>query len=233
MADSFVFYRSFYKALSHLDAPAYKETMEAICNYALDGVIPNCAGVSAMAFELIKPQIDANVRRRENGKKGGRPIKEKPNYNLNETKQKPNHNLNITEPEPNVNVNVNVNDNANVNDNVNVNANDNNNIINKGKSKKQTVERDVYFPNDERLDQAFKNFVEHRKRIKKPLSTEHAMELAINKVITLATENGVMNNDLAIQIIDQSIFEGWQGLFELKENYKQKKQSVFDKWENA
>lgn len=124
MADSFIFYRSFYTALSHLDAETFKDVMGLICDYAFDGTVPECDGVAAMAFDLIRPQLDANARRRANGKKGGRP---KTKNNLDETK----NNLNITKakpsesnPEPNVNVNVNVNenDNDNVNGNVNVNG---------------------------------------------------------------------------------------------------------------
>ena len=63
-------------------------------------------------LELCKPQIDANNRRFENGKKGGR-------RNQTETKTEPKQNQTETKTEPNVNVNV--NDNVNVN----VNANEN------------------------------------------------------------------------------------------------------------
>ena len=117
MANSFVFYQSFHTALKHLDAETYKQAMDAICEYAFTGELPECDGVVAMAFELIKPQLDANAKRRENGKKGGRPkqTKEEPNRNQTITKPKPKE----TEPEPSQttpepNVNVNVNDNVNV-----------------------------------------------------------------------------------------------------------------------
>lgn len=134
MRDSFVFYSSFAKAIKALDAENAKDLMTAIFDYALEDKKPefNNPIIEAM-FELIKPQLEANKKRYENAKKGGRPKKTnenqndenknqtktklKPNKNQNETKTKPN----LENPKPNVNVNVNVNDNDNVNENVNVN----------------------------------------------------------------------------------------------------------------
>ena len=70
---SFVFYDSFYKAMSYLDDKEKIQYIDAICNYSLfDITIDMDLKIEAM-FSLIKPQIDANIKKRENGKKGGRP----------------------------------------------------------------------------------------------------------------------------------------------------------------
>jgi hypothetical protein len=70
---SFVFYDSFYKAMSYLNDKEKIQYIEAICNYSLfDITIDMDIKIEAM-FALIKPQIDANIKRREDGKKGGRP----------------------------------------------------------------------------------------------------------------------------------------------------------------
>ena len=70
---SFVFYDSFYKAMNYLNDKEKIQYIEAICNYSLfDITIDMDLKIEAM-FALIKPQIDANIRKRENGKKGGRP----------------------------------------------------------------------------------------------------------------------------------------------------------------
>ena len=70
---SFVFYDSFYKAMNYLNDKEKIQYIEAICNYSLfDIIIDMDLKIEAM-FALIKPQIDANIRKRENGKKGGRP----------------------------------------------------------------------------------------------------------------------------------------------------------------
>lgn len=114
----FLFYRSFYEATKNLPAELYKEIMTAIMEYALNGERMELSPMADCAFQLIKPQIDANNRRRENGNKGGRPKKEteeetketeseaketepKPNPNLTKTKPKPNPNQTETNPEPN------------------------------------------------------------------------------------------------------------------------------------
>ena len=99
--DGFVFYRSFYEAGSCLNDSQFRELINAICQYALDSKEPDLNGVVSGMFQLIKPQIDANNKRYENGLKGGRP--KKPNDNQTETKQKPNHNQTITKQKPNNN----------------------------------------------------------------------------------------------------------------------------------
>ena len=52
-----------------------------------------------------------------------------------------------------------------------------------------------------------------RKQIKKPLATDRAIELAIKKLDKLSGGD----NDKAIEILNQSILNSWQGLFPLKD----------------
>lgn len=112
MRDSFIFYRSFFESFDGLSKKDKLILFDAICNYALNDIEPSLAGVPLSMFKLLKPQLDANIRRFENGCKGGRPKKTepKPNGNLTETKPKPNNNHNL-----NLNLNLNDNDNDNHN----------------------------------------------------------------------------------------------------------------------
>ena len=103
MRESFVFYRGFYEALKDVDPDTKAAAIDALCAYALDGIEPKCSGAVSIFFKMARPQIDANNRRYENGKRGGRP------KNQTETKQEPNRNQTETTAEPNVNVNVNEN----------------------------------------------------------------------------------------------------------------------------
>lgn len=109
MRDSFIFYRSFFESFEGLSKKDKLILFDAICNYALNDIEPELTGVPLSMFKLLKPQLDANIRRFENGKKGGRPKKTetKPNDNQTETKTEPNYNLNL-------NVNPNLNGNGNV-----------------------------------------------------------------------------------------------------------------------
>lgn len=67
-----------------------------------------------------------------------------------------------------------------------------------------------YVP-DEALNHAIVEFIEFRKKIKKPM-TDRAVKLLIK------TLNGLSPDvDTQIAIIDQSIFNNWQGVFPLKE----------------
>lgn len=183
MRDGFVFYRSFAEAIEGLPSDEYKAVMLAICHYALDEEMPQALDpVSNAIFTLIKPQLDANNRRYENGKKGGRPKKAEPNENQTITKLKPNNNQSKTEVKP--------------------------------KEKEKVKDKDI-FSNENIKDpillDAMKSYAEYRKKIKAPL-TDRAVALALNKLEELAPGNSAQK----AEIINQSIMNGWKGLFALK-----------------
>lgn len=115
MRDSFIFYNSFLLAIDELDDVMKLKLYDAISHYALRGEEPDLSGISKAVFSLIRPQLDANIRKLENGKKGaefgklgGRPKKEKPQENpLGVIKENPKKTPNVND---NVNVNLNLND---------------------------------------------------------------------------------------------------------------------------
>lgn len=107
--DSFIFYRSFYEAISELPKENQADTYDAIMQYALNQEEVELTGVSKAIFSLVKPQLDANYKKYENGKQK----KSKAEAKQKQTKSK---------------VGTNVNENVNDNENVNVNDNDNENV---------------------------------------------------------------------------------------------------------
>lgn len=71
--DSILFYRSFYEAIQGLQRDIQLEIYTAIMEYGLNGVVPdNLKPVARGMFALMKPVLDTNNVRFENGKKGGR-----------------------------------------------------------------------------------------------------------------------------------------------------------------
>ena len=108
--ESMVFYSSFSKAIKRLPEDEQLKALWSIIDYGIDGKEPEGDGLFMVAFDMAKPQIDANIKRKENGLKGGRKKtsgyeNEKPMVLENETDGYENE-------KPNVNVNV--NDNVNV-----------------------------------------------------------------------------------------------------------------------
>lgn len=77
MTDGFIFYTSWFEALSEMPPEIQLEAYQAISAYGcgedidLDTMNPWARSV----LKTIIPQIDANERRRSNGSKGGRPSK--------------------------------------------------------------------------------------------------------------------------------------------------------------
>ena len=91
----------------------------------------------------------------------------------------------------------------------------------------------TYYP-DELLNQAFLDFIEMRKKLKKPM-TNRAIELLQKKLKELSTLplSESMDNDLAIKILEQSILHDWQSIYPLKDNTSKQGQNVYDEWRNA
>ncbi len=188
--DSFIFYRSFFEASKPLSKTNKAELFNCICEFALNQTQTETKPIVGAMFNLIRPQLEANYNRYLSGSKGGRP--------RNETKPKPNHNQSITKPKPNVNVN------DNVNPNVNDNKNDN------------EEKRDLVFPfTDEdflKTWQLWKDYKQEQFNFKyKPIGEQAALkklgELAAHKLG-------------AVEIIHQSINNGWKGFFKLDKNGK-------------
>jgi len=92
------------------------------------------------------------------------------------------------------------------------------------KSKRKSKVKDCpdYSANNQRtipdhLLEIWPKYVEMRNKIKKPM-TEKAAEMAIEKLNKLSTDNNIQ-----VKIIEQSIFNSWQGLFELKNDFSSQK----------
>ena len=86
------------------------------------------------------------------------------------------------------------------------------------KEKEKSID-DVIAEQKEKLQEPLREFVKMRKSIKKPITT-HGLELVISKLRKLS--GGHIS--VAEEIINQSIMNGWQGVFALKdENGKEEK----------
>ena len=126
MRESIVIYRSLREATKQLDLETRAKVYDAVMDYAFDGTEPDETGVVLAMFLMIKPIIDLNNQRYENGCKGGRP------KNQTETKTKPKNNQKETNPEPNDN------------DNVNVNVNEKENILKEKVAKAPTFKKPTF-----------------------------------------------------------------------------------------
>lgn len=68
---SCVFYRSFFEAIEGLPKKHQLNLYRSIFKYSLDFQEPELNGLEVMAWTLIRPQLDANIIKWQNGCKGG------------------------------------------------------------------------------------------------------------------------------------------------------------------
>ncbi len=99
--------------------------------------------------------------------------------------------------------------------------------IEKEIKKKNTKEKDgetaqksepVKYSDDPELDEAIHEFIKFRKDTKKPMS-DRAITLTINKLESLSQDKHEQ-----VQILNQSIMQGWTGIYELKDDGKSRGQ---------
>ena len=116
--ESMIFYASWWESIKELPVVVRNEVLNTVVEYGIEGVMTSEQGQMTKAImALIKPQIDANNQKYENGCKGGeygalggRP--KKPQENPRETPTKPQENPRETPTKP-LMIYDNVNDNDN------------------------------------------------------------------------------------------------------------------------
>ena len=121
MRDSMVVYKSFYDAIKDLDNDTRVKIYDYIFEYGLFMKEPeDLDGITKLAWTLIKPQLDANLKKYKNGKKGakhgakgGRPKKPQTVNEKNPLGVIDKNPIAVNKKTPNVNDNVNVNLNVN------------------------------------------------------------------------------------------------------------------------
>lgn len=87
-------------------------------------------------------------------------------------------------------------------------------------SKKKSAKADLNgmidsFTGNEELKDALKAFLDMRKSIKKPIQTEYAFKLALNKLKQLSDRDSYR-----IEIVNQSVEHNWQTFYALQNNYR-------------
>lgn len=87
-------------------------------------------------------------------------------------------------------------------------------------SKKKSAKADLNgmidsFTENEELKDALKAFLDMRKSIKKPIQTEYAFKLALNKLKKLSDRDSER-----IEIVNQSVEHNWQTFYSLQNSYR-------------
>ena len=88
------------------------------------------------------------------------------------------------------------------------------------KKKKKSAKADLNgmidsFTENEELKDALKAFLDMRKSIKRPIQTEYAFKLALNKLKQLSDRDSDR-----IEIVNQSVEHNWQTFYALQNNYR-------------
>ena len=90
--------------------------------------------------------------------------------------------------------------------------------LNKKTNKKDPIKKETNFDvmikeftDNEELKTTIYDFIKMRKTIKKPI-TDKALNLTLNKLTKIS-----VNEQIQIEVLNQSIFNSWQGIFEIKE----------------
>lgn len=232
---SFVFYTEYREHLEMLPPEQIGELMLALIDYQETGEVPDLPKGSALAmcFSFIKKRMDKDnikyeekcERNRSNGKKGGRPTNQTVVSETEENPNKPNgfseNQMVISETEKNPTEPRKAD-----NDNEYDNDCDNEEYIHtpekicanahtKKAVKSHKKPEPVVYSDVPELDEAIHEFIKFRKGMKKPMS-DRAVTLMMNKLETLSHDKHEQ-----VQILNQSIMQGWTGVYELKGENKQ------------
>ena len=206
--DSFIFYRSFFEAIDEVDEKQQLIVYRAIAIYALNREEPQLNGIAKVLWRLIKPQLDANWKRYDNGCKGAEHGVKGGNPNFSKGKPNPYYN-NVDNPEDNPNITATITPNNNDNENDNENVNDRKKNIKK-KSLSSPVDLPEYVEDD--FKEVFADWLLF-KREKRQTYKPRGMKSCYKKLVELSGNDPMK----ARLIVEQSISNNYAGLFPLKQ----------------
>jgi len=89
------------------------------------------------------------------------------------------------------------------------------------KTETENISNICYFPNSEKLDDAFHRFIEYRKHDKHNAMTERSIKMTVNILNKFTAEESVL-------ALEEAMRNGYTGIFP-----KRMKRSVVDEWGNA
>lgn len=84
----------------------------------------------------------------------------------------------------------------------------------KERKERKESKKDIYIGLSDNLVKALKDFESMRNRIKAPLNTDRSKQMLLTKLTKLAGDD----DDLKVAILEQSIFNNWKGVYELKDD---------------
>jgi outer membrane biosynthesis protein TonB len=207
---------------------------------------------------VIKPQLEANNRKFINGIKGGRPKSvtqtqqqplqqqipppppspQQPSQEIIEPKQEPKQEQTEQEqpkteqPNQETNPQIAITNNTNIKEPSPTNNNpsqiSHKNIIEITNTKRNNREfyLNLDFIKDNTQKVILQKYIDYRKSIRKPLRSQQQLDICYKKLIDMCDEdNNIMEN-----IVDNTIANGWQGLFPIKQNngYNNRYNKVID-----
>ena len=186
MRDSFVLFTEYAEHMELLSMEQRGVLFTAIMAYEMGADLPEMDDCVKMAFSFIRANLDRTNQKYEDTKKkrsaAGLASAEAKRNKREQTATNINKRQQ-TATKSTVNVNVNVNDNV---------------------KKEKVNQKEKLSP---AVREELEQFIEHRKKIKKPM-TDHAVELLINKLNTLAD-----SDDERIQMLREAIEKGWQTVY--------------------
>ena len=195
MRESIIFYRSFYEAIKDLKTDIQGEIYTAIMEYGLYGKeTENLGPIARSIFTLVKPQIDKNIKRYENGCRGGRP-------NRNKSEQEPKEKDNV-------------NDNKNIPPIIPPTGEKEGEGEEKNKRKRARPPIDTSF-----IDAPFRGvmdrWLEYKRARGQTYKSEASIKTCYKKLLEMSGDDPVK----AEAIVENSIANNYAGLFPLKNTY--------------
>lgn len=219
---SFIFYSEWWEHIEMLPDGEALSVIRAIFCYQRNEAVPSLAGAAAMAFSFIRAQLDRDTEkwnrvrraRADAGRTGGL----KTQRSNRELKQMGTNEILLEHS--GTNQAVYVDDDVDVDGNVNEDA-----IRAEMPPKRKRFSppaADKVFCADERLNSAVAAFVDFRKKTKRPM-TEHAVDLLLSNLDKLS-----QSTEEKVEILNQSIVNGWTGVYPLKNSKPDVRQDLDD-----